>query len=523
MDYSFQIDMGDRKKSHVMPNPNVYLKRYTNSYAERYKKGRQRQRPFKEKSSRRLHGSEEDLVKTGSEDGDELDIEKQIELARKARPKRAERRKEIMKEELINTKQRNNYAMNNKENKEEFYRPRNRTAEEPKHVYKNSLSPVSNKSFPLRGVPMQPYVYPPSAKNGEIHFSPKFFNMYQVQENTHENELQETTFIKNEEVEEVRNGAKSNEQMREEARSKRISILNRAEKLVENISRSDQYSSDDEIKIDKPKPRRKKHSKKNEKSRTEAKFIQTKDISSSSDEDKYVLVKTTVSPEPPENVNLELPRFIQPSEYQSNISLHSNEKDVNFQGDSRKVNPYSIGSQRNNRNVDQYRGKMINNNIHSKIKTDNKNAVTTDVETIITDNEVRQSNSKDKECETKSATASQMKNAKDSSKRKEGRKKPVKFVDKYQPNEYQVLHCGEYLVRVLKGGGDKRRSAERRIGVRKLLRSKGQILDEKEAVHSIEKGHEDEVQDKINQLNINSSKRDSNGDEKEVDGSKKIK
>ncbi|CAG2231172.1 unnamed protein product [Mytilus edulis] len=263
-----------------------------------------------------------------------------------------------MKEELIYTKQRNNYAMNNKENKEEFYRPRNRTAEEPKHVYKNSLSPVSNKSFPLRGVPMQPYVYPPSAKNGgvpmqpfvyppsakngdvpmqayvyppsatngEIHFSPKFFNMYQVQENIHENELQETTFVKNEEIEEVRNGAKSYEQMREEARSKRISILTRAEKLVENISRSDQCSTDDEIKIDKPKHRRKKHGKREEKSRTEAKFIQTKDISSSSDEDKYVLVKTTVSPEPPENVNLELPRFIQPSEYQSNVSLHSNEK-----------------------------------------------------------------------------------------------------------------------------------------------------------------------------------------------------
>lgn len=341
-----------------MPNPNVYLKRYSNSYAERYKKGRQRQRPSKEKSSRRLHGSEEDLVKTGSEDGDDLDIEKQIELARKARPKRAERQNQIMKEELIYTKQRNNYAMNNKENKEEFYRPRNRTAEEPKHVYKNSLSPVSNKSFPLRGVPMQPYVYPPSAKNGgvpmqpfvyppsakngdvpmqayvyppsatngEIHFSPKFFNMYQVQENIHENELQETTFVKNEEIEEVRNGAKSYEQMREEARSKRISILTRAEKLVENISRSDQCSTDDEIKIDKPKHRRKKHSKREEKSRTEAKFIQTKDISSSSDEDKYVLVKTTVSPEPPENVNLELPRFIQPCEYQSNVSLHSNEK-----------------------------------------------------------------------------------------------------------------------------------------------------------------------------------------------------
>ncbi|XP_071146996.1 echinoderm microtubule-associated protein-like CG42247 isoform X2 [Mytilus edulis] len=358
MDYSFQIDTGDRKKSHVMPNPNVYLKRYSNSYAERYKKGRQRQRPSKEKSSRRLHGSEEDLVKTGSEDGDDLDIEKQIELARKARPKRAERQNQIMKEELIYTKQRNNYAMNNKENKEEFYRPRNRTAEEPKHVYKNSLSPVSNKSFPLRGVPMQPYVYPPSSKNGgvpmqpfvyppsakngdvpmqpyvyppsatngEIHFSPKFFNMYQVQENIHENEPQETTFVKNEEIEEVRNGAKSYEQMREEARSKRISILTRAEKLVENISRSDQCSTDDEIKIDKPKHRRKKHSKREEKSRTEAKFIQTKDISSSSDEDKYVLVKTTVSPEPPENVNLELPRFIQPSEYQSNVSLHSNEK-----------------------------------------------------------------------------------------------------------------------------------------------------------------------------------------------------
>lgn len=164
---------------------------------------------------------------------------------------------------------------------------------------------------------------------------------------------------------------------------------------------------------------------------------------------------------------------------------------------------------------------------HSKTKTDNKNAATKDAETT-TDNNMPQASSKDKELQNESATACQMKNVKDNSKPKKGRQKPVKAVDKYQPNEYQVLHCGEYLVRVLKGGRDKRRSAERRIGVKKLPRSKGQILDEKEAPQNcIENGIDADIQGEINQIdtnhNVNLNIGNTNGGENEIDCSEQTK
>jgi hypothetical protein len=311
-----------------MKKPDMYLRKQPNSYAQRYKQERRRRKRSKEKPSRQLLGSEEDLVKTGSEDEDGLDLEKQLELARKARPKRAERITQ-MKEEVINSRHQHNHVSHNKENQQDIYRQRNRTADHNNQLYQNSLTPSSNKSYPLRRLPNQSLVYPSRAKSGEIHFSPKFFDMYQVQQNDNFNydEVPQTQSTHNDRNVETGSGAANFEHVREEARSKRSSILNRAEKLIEHISRSDRYSSDDDNRKDTTghvKHRRK----------TQTKYLQTKEMSSSSDDEKYVLVKTTVSPEPVDtdknNVGSDLPRFIQAAGHKSTNSVHSMEKVRHF-------------------------------------------------------------------------------------------------------------------------------------------------------------------------------------------------
>lgn len=301
-------------------NTNGHFRKVSNSYTEKFKK--QKKKSSRVSSMKRIYGSEEDLVKTGSEDEDDLDLEKQLELARKARPKRAERRKQDYKDELINFKQRKNRSVYSQEN----YKPRTYTADNVLSVNKQSISPVSNKSYPLRK-PLHSHMFPPSAKSGELHFSPKFFDKYQVQENQsvpNEPIVQSTNL----EIENDReNGGSRYEQMRSEARKQRLSILNRAEKLVENLSRNDRISSDDEqVKINNI-PREYKRKKRSSKNKTrELKYLQDRD-SSPSDEEKYVLVKTTVSPEPNEEGGIGLPRFIQPvPRNKSENSLHSNEK-----------------------------------------------------------------------------------------------------------------------------------------------------------------------------------------------------
>lgn len=317
-----------------MRKPDMYLRKQQNSYAQRYKQERRRRKRSKEKPSRQLLGSEEDLVKTGSEDEDKLDLEKQLELARKARPKRAERITK-MKEEVINSRHQHNHVSHNKENQQDIYRRRNRNADHNNQLDQNSLTPSSNKSYPLRRLPNQSLVYPSRAKSGEIHFSPKFFDMYQVQENDNFNydEVPQTQSTHNDRNVETGSGAANFEDVREEARSKRSSILNRAEKLIEHISRSDRYSSDDDNKKDTTghvKHRRKTQTK----YKTETKYLQKKEMSSSSDDEKYVLVKTTVSPEPVDtdqnNVESDLPRFIQAAGHKSTNSVHSMEKVRHF-------------------------------------------------------------------------------------------------------------------------------------------------------------------------------------------------
>lgn len=303
----------------MMRNTNGHFRKTSNSYAEKFK--RQKKKSSRVNTIKKIYGSEEDLVKTGSEDEDDLDLEKQLELARKARPKRAERRKQDLSNDLSNFKQRKDRSIHNQEN----FKPRTYTADNVLNVHKKSISPMSNKSFPLRR-PLHSHAYPPSAKSGEIYFSPKFFNMYQVQENTkvpHEPSIE----TPNLEIDKERDDGDSRyEQMRSEARKHRLSILNRAEKLVENLSRSDRFSSDDElVKIHKvSKERRRKRSTKNK--NRDLKYLQDRE-SSTSDDEKYVLVKTTVSPEPIDEGGVGLPRFIQPvPRNKSDNSLNSAEK-----------------------------------------------------------------------------------------------------------------------------------------------------------------------------------------------------
>lgn len=317
MDYSFQIDMGVRNKMNVARKAEFHLKKQSNSYAQKYKQEKQRRKRSKEKQTKRLFGSEEDLVKTGSEDEEELNLEKQLELARKARPKRAERGKHLQNEELVNSKEKQNYKTHNKENKEDKYGTQNRTDNEA-HSYKSSFSPTSNKSSPLNRIANQPLIYPSSAKSGEIHFSPKFFDMYLVQENEDLNKDQTT--IQNRTFE-IPSDTFSNDL---DARSKRTSILNRAEKLIEHISRSDRYSSDDDYRTAKQKR------KKRIKHQTKDKYLQNGQNSFSSDDEQYVLVKTSVSPEPTttqsNDVDSDFPRFVQPVGQKLNKSVQSTKK-----------------------------------------------------------------------------------------------------------------------------------------------------------------------------------------------------
>lgn len=270
------------------PSPQQNRERYRNSLRE--SQDNLRRRRSKEIRSRRELELEEDLVKTGSED--ENDIRKQKPYRRR----KLDRNKEQKTYSKLNKERRE--WKNQKTRKEEMLRFNDRQRKRPlgqekqfkqygnirsvpnlKVTYLGSQPRMSDGSgsVPIRIPKMVPQEHNLPYKASVTRKPPTTHDLEKLMDSYRERhpQTQLSNSVSNSDISVA-------DDPRAKARNKRASILNRAERLLHSRRMKEEYSSGDDGDTEKS-------------DRSNPVYRRRVDYPSS-DEDKYVMVKTTVSP-----------------------------------------------------------------------------------------------------------------------------------------------------------------------------------------------------------------------------------